>query len=67
MKKHTSPNRWTRPFRSIATLAVVLLTATAAPAQAPRSDETKPQTAIFAAGCFWCVEEAFDKVGGVVG
>lgn len=24
------------------------------------------QTAIFAAGCFWCVEEAFDAVTGVV-
>lgn len=24
------------------------------------------QTAIFAAGCFWCVEEAFDAVSGVV-
>ncbi|NBQ12460.1 MAG: peptide-methionine (S)-S-oxide reductase, partial [Gammaproteobacteria bacterium] len=23
-------------------------------------------TAIFAAGCFWCVEEAFDGVDGVV-
>jgi len=68
MQKHTSPNRWTRPFRTIATLAVVLLTATATMAQAPKSDETKPQTqtAIFAAGCFWCVEEAFDKVEGVV-
>jgi len=24
------------------------------------------KTAIFAAGCFWCTEEAFDKVDGVV-
>lgn len=24
------------------------------------------ETAIFAAGCFWCVEEAFDAVSGVV-
>jgi peptide-methionine (S)-S-oxide reductase len=25
-----------------------------------------PKTAIFAGGCFWCVEEAFDKVPGVL-
>ena len=31
-----------------------------APADAPLD------TAVFAGGCFWCVEEAFDKVGGVV-
>lgn len=23
-------------------------------------------TAVFAGGCFWCVEEAFDKVEGVL-
>ncbi|MBD0321042.1 MAG: peptide-methionine (S)-S-oxide reductase, partial [Gemmatimonadetes bacterium] len=23
-------------------------------------------TAVFAGGCFWCVEEAFDAVAGVV-
>src|SRR5206468_139082 len=34
--------------------------ATAAPAAA------KNQTAIFAGGCFWCMEEAFDETKGVV-
>jgi peptide-methionine (S)-S-oxide reductase len=33
---------------------------TRAPAGAPLD------TAVFAGGCFWCVEEAFDKVEGVV-
>ena len=31
--------------------------------QAPAADESK--TAIFAGGCFWCVEAAFDEVPGV--
>ncbi|HET7851385.1 MAG TPA: peptide-methionine (S)-S-oxide reductase, partial [Methyloceanibacter sp.] len=31
--------------------------------QAPVAGETK--TAIFAGGCFWCVEAAFDEVPGV--
>src|SRR3546814_10832248 len=31
---------------------------------APTGDEFR--TAVFAGGCFWCVEEAFDTVAGVV-
>ncbi|MDH4323825.1 MAG: peptide-methionine (S)-S-oxide reductase MsrA [Betaproteobacteria bacterium] len=45
-------------MRSIPLLLALLL---AAPAQA--QDLAK---ATFAAGCFWCTEEAFDKVPGVV-
>lgn len=32
-------------------------------AQAPPSG---PAKAVFAAGCFWCTEEAMDKVPGVI-
>lgn len=28
--------------------------------------ETEPAKATFAGGCFWCVEEAFEKVSGVI-
>lgn len=30
------------------------------------ADDTDTASAVFAAGCFWCVEEAYDKVDGVV-
>ncbi len=42
------------------TLLAIMLIAAASPASA----ETK--SAIFAGGCFWCVESDFDKVKGVV-
>jgi len=45
----------------IASLAMLVLLAAALPALA---DDT--QTAIFAGGCFWCEESAFDGLPGVV-
>ena len=48
---------------SLATLAAV---AQPLGAQAPERNATDVAVATFAGGCFWCVEEAFDKVDGVV-
>jgi peptide-methionine (S)-S-oxide reductase len=46
--------------RLIAALALVLAFGTAS------AQEKDLETAIFAGGCFWCVESDFDKVAGVV-
>ena len=45
--------------------ALFTLSASAAWAQQDNAP-AETQSAIFAGGCFWCVEEAFDKVPGVV-
>jgi peptide-methionine (S)-S-oxide reductase len=53
-----------------AAVVVALAGATAGPAsaQTPKPAAEKPAAAkaTFAGGCFWCVEEAFDKVPGVL-
>lgn len=65
--------KYNSTWRNVGTVAVGLLLSTfsgIAPAQ-PASTVTAPAPAglakaIFAGGCFWCVEADFDKVGGVV-
>jgi peptide-methionine (S)-S-oxide reductase len=44
----------------------VLALLAAAPAAAQSGSAPRTAKATFAGGCFWCVEEAFDKVPGVV-
>lgn len=44
----------------LAGLSLLLLTGTA------YSEETVTETAIFAGGCFWCMEPPFDKLDGVI-
>ena len=51
-----------RSLAGLLGLACALGLASLAGAQAP----AKPAVATFAGGCFWCVEEAFDAVPGVV-
>lgn len=57
--------------RYFAAVVVALAGATVDPAaaQTPKPAAEKPAVAkaTFAGGCFWCVEEAFDKIPGVVG
>src|SRR5262245_49649726 len=48
------------------TLGCLTLTAlTVAPSHGQDSSPTAARTAIFAGGCFWCIQPAFDKAKGV--
>lgn len=55
------PLRWLMPLVLLAGVSAALAQTAPPPAATGRTD-----TAIFAGGCFWCVEEAFEKVPGVI-
>ncbi len=50
-------------YRGLACLTVLLLSAAALTASA---QEKKTATAIFAGGCFWCMEPPYDALDGVI-
>lgn len=50
----------------LAALATFVMSAGAQNSPALHSDNGNIETAIFAGGCFWCVESDFDKVDGVL-
>ena len=52
-------------IRGLLLIPILLLACALVPATGFADDE-KRATALFAGGCFWCVEEAFDVVNGVV-
>jgi len=54
--------RW---YRS-AFAAAALVAAIAGTLGAGSADAAEPEKAIFAGGCFWCMEEAYEKVPGVL-
>src|SRR5690349_11276904 len=43
-----------------------LLLSIALPAAAQDSSPSMARTAVFAGGCFWCIQPAFDKATGVI-
>jgi peptide-methionine (S)-S-oxide reductase len=53
-------------MNSIKSIAVTLVLAASALFHMQPASAQSTQTAVFAGGCFWCVESDFDKVPGVI-
>jgi len=66
MLKLTHPLTISLIAGSLTAMASSVLTAVADNGPATAADNAKLETAIFAGGCFWCVESDFDKLDGVL-
>ena len=55
-----------RLLRAVAALAFTAAASIAAAQGAPGTTEPGHKTAIFAGGCFWCMEHPFDELEGVI-
>lgn len=53
-------------FRHLALACIISMPLTASAQSAKPDAAAQTAVATFGGGCFWCVEEAFDKVAGVV-
>jgi len=54
------------PFRKLAALAVIALAMVWTLTSAPAAHAAKLETAVFAGGCFWCMENDMRAIPGVV-
>jgi len=54
------------PLRALAALALLAFTTAALAQGAPPTPEPGRKIAIFAGGCFWCMEHPFDEIDGVI-
>ncbi len=68
MLQFQSPSRHIiKPLGHFLVLLMVILLSSCSVDAAPDGEKsTGAKTAVFAGGCFWCVEADFDKVGGVL-
>jgi methionine-S-sulfoxide reductase len=53
-------------YRIVVMIAAGLSLAPIANVQAQNGSQTATRTAVFAGGCFWCIQPAFDKAPGVI-
>src|ERR1051325_7137430 len=55
-----------RLLRALAVLALLAATSAALAQGAPPTPEPGRRIALFAGGCFWCMEHPFDAIDGVI-